>query len=64
MRKCTVCGKGYSSTVKRSHSMQATKYRLFPNLQWMKIENGQRVKACTKCIKTRSRKLAKVAVAA
>jgi ribosomal protein L28 len=61
MRKCSICGKGYSSTVKRSHSMQATKYRLYPNLQWLKVENGQRVKACTRCIKTRNKKMAQVA---
>lgn len=61
MRKCTVCGKGYSSTVKRSHSMRATKVRLYPNLQWLKLDHGKRVRACTKCIKTHSRKLAKVA---
>jgi ribosomal protein L28 len=64
MRKCEICGKGYSNTIKRSHSMQSTKYRLYPNLQWMRVEHGQRVKACTRCIKTRSRKLAKTAVAA
>ncbi|MBX4187642.1 MAG: 50S ribosomal protein L28 [Candidatus Doudnabacteria bacterium] len=61
MRKCTICGKGYSNTIKRSHSMQATKYRLYPNLQWLKLDHGRRVKACTRCIKTRSKKLAQVA---
>jgi ribosomal protein L28 len=61
MRKCQICGKGYLSTVKRSHSMQATKYRLYPNLQWLKLEHGRRVKACTRCMKTHSRKLAKIA---
>jgi ribosomal protein L28 len=44
--------------------MQATKYRLYPNLQWMKLASGARVKACTKCMKTQSKKLALVAAAA
>lgn len=60
-RVCTICGKGYLSTVKRSHSMRATKTRLYPNLQWLKIAHGQRVKACTKCMKTYHRKLAQAA---
>lgn len=44
---------------RRSHSMQATKVRLYPNLQRLKIEHGKIVKACTRCMKTRNRKLAK-----
>jgi len=43
--------------------MRPTKVRLYPNLQWMKIEHG-RIKVCTKCLKTETRKLAKVAVPA
>lgn len=62
MRKCTICGKGFLNTVKRSHSMRATKTRLYPNLQWMTMDYGKRVKACTKCIKTHNRKLSAVAV--
>jgi len=61
MRKCTVCGKGYMASFTRSHSMRKTKVRLLPNIQWMKVEHGQRVRACTKCIKTRSRKMAAAA---
>jgi ribosomal protein L28 len=41
--------------------MRATKTRLYPNLQWMKMPHGQRIKACTKCIKTQAKNLAKVA---
>ncbi|MBI3952326.1 MAG: 50S ribosomal protein L28 [Candidatus Doudnabacteria bacterium] len=59
-RVCSICGKGYSSSVRRSHSMQQTKVRLYPNLQWMRLENGRRVKACTKCMKTRTKKLAAI----
>ncbi|MBI4363290.1 MAG: 50S ribosomal protein L28 [Candidatus Doudnabacteria bacterium] len=61
MRKCQICGKGYLSSVRRSHSMQSTKVRLYPNLQWMKLPHGQRIKVCVKCLKTETRKLAKVA---
>jgi ribosomal protein L28 len=56
---CAVCGKTYSRTIKRSHSMRASIKRLLPNLQWTRID-GQRVKACTRCIKTKS-KAARVA---
>ncbi|MGE5392235.1 MAG: large ribosomal subunit protein bL28 [Candidatus Saccharibacteria bacterium] len=59
MRKCAICGKGYLKSTRRSHSMRATTVRLYPNLQWLKLENGQRVKACTKCMKTRNKKLQK-----
>ncbi|MBX4187119.1 MAG: 50S ribosomal protein L28 [Candidatus Doudnabacteria bacterium] len=62
MRKCTICGKGYLATFTRSHSMRKTKVRLYPNLQWLKLEHGKRVKACTKCMKTYGRKMAAVAV--
>ncbi len=48
---CTVCGKMYSRTIKRSHSMRSSIKRLKPNLQWARAENGNRVKACTRCIK-------------
>jgi ribosomal protein L28 len=57
MRKCQICGKGYMSSVRRSHSMRATKVRLYPNLQWLKTEHG-RIRACTKCIKTQNKKMA------
>jgi ribosomal protein L28 len=28
-----------------------TKKRKYPNLQWVRLANGKRIKACTKCIK-------------
>jgi ribosomal protein L28 len=61
MRKCEICGKGYMNAVRRSHSMRATKVRLYPNLQWLRMDHGQRVKACTKCMRTHSKQMAKVA---
>ena len=32
------------------------KKRKYPNLQWVTLSDGKRVKACTKCIKTLSKK--------
>ena len=29
-----------------------SKKRKCPNLQWVRFDDGQRIKACTKCIKT------------
>ena len=60
MRRCEICGKGYLNTVRRSHSMQATKVKLYPNLQMLTLDHGRRVKACTKCIKTHYRKIARL----
>lgn len=55
-KMCENCGKSYSKTVKRSHSMRSTITRLQPNLQWTRDDNGNRVKYCTKCIKTANKK--------
>ena len=52
---CAICGKGYSRSQSRSHSMQKTIRRLQPNLQWTRAPDGKRVKACTKCIKSAGR---------
>ncbi|MDA2935866.1 50S ribosomal protein L28 [Patescibacteria group bacterium AH-259-L05] len=50
-RKCTICGRGPTSAVSRSHSNVATKRRQYINLQTKKI-SGKRVKLCTRCLKT------------
>lgn len=62
MRKCQICGKGYSNSVRRSHSMRATKVKLYPNIQWLRVEHG-RIRACAKCIRTRNKKVSMVATA-
>jgi len=54
---CAVCGKIYSRTIKRSHSMRPSIRRLLPNLQYA-VFNGKRLKACTRCIKTQSKAMA------
>lgn len=51
-KSCAICLKGYSRSYDRSHSMQATIRRLQPNLQWLTVRPGKRVRACTKCIKS------------
>ena len=59
-RVCSVCGKKSIVTVTRkklrSKYNPTTKKRKYPNLQWVKLANGKRVKACTKCIKTMNKK--------
>ncbi|MDR3642506.1 MAG: L28 family ribosomal protein [Candidatus Doudnabacteria bacterium] len=53
-RMCAVCGKIYSRTIKRSHSMRPSIVRLLPNLQYA-VFDGKRLKACTRCIKTKAK---------
>jgi len=54
-RICAICGKKSIVTVTRkklrSKYNPTAKKRKYPNLQWVKLVNGKRVKACTKCIK-------------
>jgi large subunit ribosomal protein L28 len=50
--ECSICGKKPITGNNVSHSHRKTRRRWLPNLQWLKGENGSRVKACTKCIKT------------
>ncbi|MFA6553237.1 MAG: 50S ribosomal protein L28 [Patescibacteria group bacterium] len=54
-RICDICGRGALSAQSRSHSNIATKRRQHVNLQKTLI-NGKRVKACTNCIKTQTKK--------
>lgn len=51
MKRCHLCGKKSMTGNSRSHSNIATKRKQTVNLQW-KILDNQRVKLCTKCIKT------------
>jgi len=39
----------------RGNYNPTSKKRKYPNLQWVRIANGKRVKACAKCIKTMSK---------
>ncbi|MDD2696862.1 MAG: L28 family ribosomal protein [Candidatus Pacebacteria bacterium] len=54
--QCTICGKS-SQMVWRLKKLRGkfnptSKRRKLPNLQWVRLASGKRVKACTKCIRT------------
>ncbi|PKL72130.1 50S ribosomal protein L28 [Candidatus Kuenenbacteria bacterium HGW-Kuenenbacteria-1] len=57
-RKCSVCKRSSIKSVSRSHSNIATKKRQYINLQTKKID-GEKIKICTSCIKTKNKKLEK-----
>ena len=60
-RVCDVCGKRPLVGNHRSHAMNATKRRFYPNLQKIKVEiNGKvkRIKVCNSCM--RSNKVTKI----
>lgn len=56
---CPLCGKGNNKAwtlVKlRGKYNPSTSHRQKPNLQWMRLPSGERIKACTKCIKARAK---------
>lgn len=55
-RQCTICGKKYIKSVTlvklRGKYNPTSMKRKYPNLQWVHLASGKRVKACTNCIKT------------
>jgi len=55
-RLCQVCGRGAMNSYTRSHSNIATKKKQHINLQTLLVE-GKRVKACSSCIRTATKKL-------
>jgi len=56
---CTICGKGSMLATRlvllRGHYNPTTKIRKYPNLQWTRLANGKRIKACAKCIKRKGK---------
>ena len=56
-RTCSVCGRGAMNSATRSHSNIATKRKQHLNLQTL-LSDGKRVKACSSCIRSNSKKLA------
>ena len=54
-RVCEICGK--KPTTARKYRKTMSRYNPHPqkpkkpNLQWVTLHSGKRVKACTKCIK-------------
>jgi len=59
-RQCQICGKKgrmvWRRKKLRGRYNPTVKKRKHPNLQWVRLPSGKRVKACAKCIK----RLAKV----
>lgn len=58
-RVCSICGKSYQIATKykkvKSAYNPVAKHRQYPNLQWFRMPDGKRVKACTKCRKRLSK---------
>ena len=54
-RVCAICGKSYLNAVKYKKVKSAydptSRHRQNANLQWFRMPDGRRVKACTKCRK-------------
>jgi len=59
-RVCPLCGKKSMVAVVRKKLRgkynPTSKKRKYPNLQWVHLPNGKRIKACTKCIKALGKK--------
>ena len=55
-KECQKCGKTsqieWKRKLLRGHYNPTVKKRKYPNLQWMKLEDGSRVRVCTQCMKT------------
>lgn len=55
MARCVVCDKGTTTSFNVSHSKRATKRKIFPNVQRIKIvtaKGPRRAFVCTRCIKS------------
>ncbi len=54
-KECPICNKKSSMERKlnklRGKYNPSPKKRKYPNLQWVKLEDGSRIRACAKCIK-------------
>lgn len=57
---CAICGKSSIIVTKlvklRGKYNPTVKQRKHANLQWVRLPDGRRVKACTKCIRTLHKK--------
>lgn len=57
---CEICEKEYHAVWRRvklrGRFNPTSRRRQFPNLQWVKLISGKRVKACAKCIKALAKK--------
>jgi len=59
-KECAICGKksimAWTLVKLRGKYNPTIKKRKYPNLQWVRLDSGKRVKACTKCIKARAKR--------
>ncbi|MEX2008503.1 MAG: hypothetical protein WD850_03370 [Candidatus Spechtbacterales bacterium] len=55
-RACEKCGKGSQMQVTRKllrgNYNPTDKSRKYPNLQWLRKEDGTRTRVCTQCLRT------------
>lgn len=55
-RQCKICGRSSQMQGRRKllrgNYNPTPRIRRYPNLQWMRLPDGSRKKACTRCIKT------------
>ncbi|MFO7897020.1 MAG: 50S ribosomal protein L28 [Candidatus Cloacimonadales bacterium] len=52
---CDICGKGAQTGNHRSHALNASKRKFYPNLSKMKAEikgEVKKIKICSKCLKS------------
>ncbi len=59
-RNCSVCDRGAMNGYSRSHSNIATKRKQHLNLHTL-LKDGLRIKACSSCIRTETKRLASLA---
>ena len=56
MRACSICEKSYKYSITRkkvrSKYNPVGRKKTLANLQWVKLSNGKRVKACANCMRT------------
>ena len=57
---CSICGKKPIIAGKRKlligHYNPMAKRWVYPNLQWLRLETGKRVKACVQCMRKANKK--------
>lgn len=64
MKTCQICEKGYNSVWRlvklRGKFNPTSKRKQYPNLQWVTLASGKKIKACAKCIKALAKGKSKI----
>lgn len=59
-RICAACGRGsqmeWKRRLLRGHYNPTHKKRKYANLQWLRLEDGSRVRVCARCKKTAAKR--------